>query len=413
MNWNSIYGKLGLSRKKYSFYEGSYSYSDPVRGKVAGKIPPSKLGWGKRAVEMRANKTHFDRFENDTLGLNDIMVKYGVNSAFEKIKTDVLVCGVGFLAFSGDRVVPFTAEEATGTYDWYRQNLKNGIAVFRESTSNNGLSKTAPDSWIRYDQDRTIIYSESAAEGEMLDNPTGRPLMGLLTHNATTRQPFGHTVLSAAARSAIIDGSRAVRQAMVAAYHYNMKVDVILGADNETPVDTVEGQAGDILKIGPNENGQIPQIGELAQHAMAPFTDTVMLAARNFCSDTDLNLANLGISTDAPQSTEALEIVGDDLKDDIMEWQRELGEQLKYFAVTLYMYENNLKELDENLQEKVDAIAPVWMPIYRADVSKFGDGLTKVAQQAPEIVKARSVWRNLGLSSEEIDMIISSASTNS
>ena len=171
----------------------------------------------------------------------------------------------------------------------------------------------------------------------------------------------------------------------------------------------METRTGSVLKVGPNENGQIPQIGEFAQHAMAPFTDTVMIAARNFCADTKLSLANLGIDTNAPQSTEALDIVNDDLKDDILDWQQELGEQLKYFAVTLYMYENGIHVIDDNLQAKIKATKPIWLPVYKADVSKFGDGLTKIAQQAPNIIKARSVWRNLGLSSTEIDEIINSA----
>lgn len=196
---------------------------------------------------------------------------------------------------------------------------------------------------------------------------------------------------------------------MIAAHHYNTKVDVILGADNDSAIDIIEGQTGDTLKIGPNENGQIPQIGEFAQHAMQPFNDTILTAARNFCSDTKLSLANLGISSDAPQSTEALEIVNDDLRDSILAWQNELAEQLKYFGVTLWMYENDVRVLDENILEEIKAIRPVFLSVYRQDVSKFGDGLVKITQHAPGIVKSRSLWRNLGLTSQEIDEVIASA----
>ena len=61
------------------------------------------------------------------------------------------------------------------------------------------------------------------------------------------------------------------------------------------------------------------------------------------------------------------------------------------------------------MKEKIRATEPVFMPIYRQDVSKFGDGLTKIAQNAPEIVEARSIWRNIGLTSEEIDRVVNSA----
>lgn len=412
MDWNAINNKLNCSKTKYSFYFGDYEYQDYSKGKMAKRIPKQQVGWGRRAVDIRANKTKFDRFENDTLGLNELFTKYKVKEAFDKIKDDVLVCGCGFLAVNGNRVFPFTAEEATGTFSWFDQNLKDGVAVFRTATKKRYNAPRRPDAFVEYLPDRTIAHE--FVDGEEIIttaiNGSGRPLMGLLTHKSTTKRPFGQSVLTKAARSAIVDASRTVRQAMIAAYHYNTKVDVILGADSETAVDNIESQTGDVLKIGPNENGQIPQIGEFAQHAMAPFTDTILTSARNFCSDTKLSLVNLGISTDAPQSTEALEIINDDLRDDILCWQSELAEQLKYFGVTLWMYENNVRTIDSNLMNKIEAIKPVFLSVYRQDVSKFGDGLMKLAQQAPDIVKSRSLWRNLGLSSEEIDQVI--ASTN-
>lgn len=408
MNWTKLYALMQLSRGKYPFYEGNFSYSDFNSSRIARRLPKSRVGWGRRAVDMRANKTWFDRFENDTMGLNELFNEYHGPAAFNKLKTDVLAAGVGFLAFADDRIMPFTALEGTGTYNWREQNLKTGIAVFRENTNRNTYPvRQAPDNFIYYTQDTTAIYQDNAVT--TVANPVGRPLMAMLTHKSTTKQPFGRSVLSGPARDAIIDASRTRRQAMIAAYHYNTKVDVLLGVDNETAVDTIERESGDVLKVGTNENGQIPQIAEFAQHAMAPFNDSILMAARDFCADTKLNLTNLGLSNNAPQSPEALEIVGDDLRDDITEWQTEIGEQLKYFTVTLWMMKNGVTEIDANLQQKIDAITVAWLPIFRADVGKFGDGLNKIAQSAPAIVKQRSIWKNLGLTSTEIDSVIASA----
>lgn len=410
MDWNKIQSKLNSSRTNYSFYFGDYEYQDYSKGKMARRIPKQQVGWGKRAVEIRANKTKFDRFENDTLKFNELFAKYGVLEAFDKVKEDILVCGCGFLAVNGNKVLPFTAEEATGTFDWFSQNLKDGVAVFRGTVKKDYRGMQPPDGFIEYLQDFTIGHYP---DGRVLMEPniTGRPLMGLLTHKAITKRPFGQSVLTKAARSAIIDASRTIRQAMIAAYHYNTKVDVLLGVDSDTPVNKVESQVGDVLQVGPNGDGNIPQIGQFAQHAMTPFSDTILTAARNFCSDTKLSLVNLGISTDAPQSTEALEIINDDLRDDILAWQNELAQELKYFALTLWMHDNEVRTLDSNVMEKYKATKPVFMSVYRQDVAKFGDGLTKLAQQAPQIVKSRSLWRNLGLTSEEIDAVVASTDT--
>ena len=405
MNWGAIYKVISRSKSKYLFYEGKFSYADLETSKIACRIPKQRVGWGRRAVEMRANKTHFDRFENDTIGLNEVFNELRGPEAFNKLKEDLLVCGVGFLALAGDRVMPFTALEATGTYDWREQNLKDGIAIYREYTNMNLGSVNAPDSYVQYKPDVTIYVDKNSVT--QTDNVTGRPLMTLLTYRSTVKQPFGRTVLSAPARDAMIEASRTVRQAAIAGYHYNAKVDVILGADSETEVDTIKSQTGDVLKIGTNDNGQIPQIGQFAQHAMAPFNDSILIAARNFLTETKLNLSNLNISTSAaPTSPEELEIVGDDLRDDITEWHKEVGEQLKHFAMTLWMNKNSVTTIDTNLHQKLAAIKVAWLPIFKPDVSKFGDGLNKIADKAPAIVRQRSIWRNAGLTSREIDDVI-------
>ena len=405
MDWGNIRGRLGRSNEKYRFYFGDYTYNDPTNTKVASLIGRAHVGWGKRAVEMRANKTHFDCFENDTMGLNELFAKYRVKEALDMVKEDVLVGGCGFLVLAGDRVMPFNSQEATGTFDWHEQNLKDGVAVFRDETKR--IKGEMPNAYMKFTANETTSVEDGVVT--ITPNVIGRPLMGVLTHKSTTMRPFGRSVLSKPARDAIVDASRTVRQAMIAAHYYNSKVDVLLGVDGSNDVNTLDRKTGDVLMVGTNEEGQMPQIGEFAQHAMAPFNDTIMTAARNFCSDTKLSLVNLGITSDAPQSTEALEIVNDDLRDSIQEWHRELGEQLKYFAVTLWMYENEIRNIDDNLRERIEATVPVWKSIYRTDISKAGDGIMKLAQIAPNIVESRTIWRNLGLTSAEIDNAIQSA----
>lgn len=411
LDWKLINSMCRRSAEKYSFYLGNYKCVDFAHGKVASQIPIATIGWGSRAVEMRSNKTTFDCFENDDLHLTEIAERYKLYDALNKIKEDVLVAGCGFLAVVDDTILPFTAEQATGTYDWKQQNLRKGVAIFSESsTSRPGLEADIPDEFVIYEPDRTIIRRGN--ERAVQENRSGRPLMVVLTYRATTKKPFGNSVLNHSARCAIIDATRTNRQAMIAAHLYNTKVDAILGIDEDTNVDRVEGQTGDTITISTNKDGQIPQIGEFAQHQMAPFEDTIMISARNFCSATKLVLSNLGLQSDAPQNPEALEIVSDDLRDDIVQWQHELGEQLKYLCLTIFMKENGVTSIDANLRQKYNATVPAFKPTYRTDTSKFGDGLFKIGQQAPGALLARNLWRNFGLSSAEIDTAIESVRNN-
>lgn len=414
MNWTQINQNCMKSADKYKFYFGTYEFQDFGKGSIAKQLPVSTIGWGSRAVEMRANKTTFDCFENDDLKLTEIARKYHVYEAVNRVKEDILVAGCGFIGLVGDRVLPFTAEEASGLFDWREQNLSFGAAKFSNKIKEKGVytERSTPEDYIIYEKDRTRTHRDGDKAETTYPNPTGRPLMGLLTYHSTVKRPFGNSVLNQAARSAIIDASRTTRQAMISAYYYNSKVDVILGADSETPVERVEAQTGDILKIGPNSDGETPKLGEFAQHAMTPFTDTINIAARNFCTATKLTLSNLGLSSGAPQSPEALEIVSDDLRDDIFQWHRDLGEQIKYFCMTLFMYENGLSRIDERLMDLYNATVPVFKPTYRSDVSKVGDGIFKMAEKAPGVLMSRALWRNLGLDSADIDAAVDSAEKN-
>ena len=409
MNWKTVYPLLNKSAEKYSFYDGNYSYEDFDNGSLGTRFK-SHIGWARRAIDMRANKTHFDTFENDTIGLKDIYDEFAVGDALDMIMKDIPICGVGFLALAGDRVMPFTAEEATGTYSWYTSNLKSGFAMFRQNVKGNSLTNE-PLSYMQFDADKTITVDDG--NKTVAVNKTGRPLIGMLTHHATTKQPFGYSAIPKTAREAIISASRTVRQMEIAGYHYNMKVNVILGVDNESQPKKVEMKSGEALLVSPNEDGQIPQIGQFAQHAMAPFNDEILSFAKNFCADTKLNLANLGMSTSAPQSAEALDIVSDDLSDDITEWQNEMGRQLKYFVVTLWMLKNGVSSIDSNLAAKIRAIKPVWKPMFRVDVAKVGDGINKVAQLEKSVLTTRSIWRELGFDSKDIDTIVTNANNSS
>lgn len=396
-------------REKYTFYDGDFSFSDPGIDANFASFS-NRVGWAHRAVDMMSNKTHIDRFENDTLGFNELFLKYRGHQAFEKIKSDILVAGVSFMAFTGKRIVPFTALEATGTFDWNEDNIDQGVAVFRENTSSNSLN--SPDAYMIFRQNETIAFEGGDKDGVIVMNQTGRPLMTLLTHKSSTRRPFGHSVITQAVRDSIVGASRTTKQSEIASHYYNTKVRAILGVDPETDVNKLETRTGDMLMIGTNENGNVPSIGEFSQHALAPFKDQISIFAQNFCSETKLTMSDLGIATNAPQSPESLKIAKDDFMDEVHEWQTEIGNQLKYFMTTIYMFENNISQIDDNLRAKIDAINLVWMPIYRDDVSKFGDGLQKSAAVAPAIAKARSLYANAGFTSSEIDEIVASAKEN-
>ena len=169
----------------------------------------------------------------------------------------------------------------------------------------------------------------------------------------------------------------------------------------------LEAALGKIWAITKDEDGEHPEIGQLAQMSINQFSDQKKDLARDFCAETALTLRNLGYETSNPTSAESLSAMSDDLLLEAQECQTELGRQFKEIAISMRQMLNGNSEIPARLLE----IVPTWKPIFQLDVGSAGDALYKLFQIMPELQGTTTAYKMLGMSTRDAEELAEKART--
>ena len=375
------------------------------------------VGWASRAVNTLSDRINFDGFANDYAGVNDLLDDIGAFSVFAKAKVDALVAGCSFIAVlpTNDSVemLPFTATEATGNIDQRTGLLDSGIAVLRwyqynkENAYSNGWSKVGliPADYVLFTTDYTAYFVDGRLAWVM-DNPTGRPLLHVLTHRQSADRPFGKSRVSNTARRIIDEVGRLKVRYEIAAEFYSTPQRYVNGlADGSVDSAQLESALGKIWAITKDEDGEKPEIGQLQQMTINQFSDQKKDLARDFCAETALTLRNLGYETANPTSAESLKSMSDDLLLEAQACEAELGREFKEIAISARMVLEGISEVPESLKE----IEAAWKPIFQLDIGSAGDAAYKLIQAMPELAGTTTLYRMLGMNIREAEALAEKA----
>ena len=378
------------------------------------------VGWASRAVNTIADRLNFDGFAKDNFGINDLFFRTGANAVLNKAKTDALIAGCSFVAIMPDRngsvkLLPFTATEATGVIDQRTGLLDTGLAVVRwypfddKFSAWNEWSKVGliPADYILFTKDFTAYFRNQQLV-EIAENPTGRPLLHVLTHRQSADRPFGKSRISNTVRRIVDEVGRLKIRYEIAAEFYSAPQRYVNGLAEGTMEDAnLESALGKVWGITKDEDGEHPEIGQLAQMSINQFSDQKKDLARDFCAETALTLRNLGYETANPTSAESLSAMSDDLLLEAQESQQELGREFKEIAVSMRML------LDSNSQvpDRLDEIEPVWKPLFQIDIGSAGDAVNKLVQAMPELSGTTTLYRMLGMSIKDAEALSKSKSS--
>lgn len=398
-------------QNKYAYYEADHDTRD------FGISTPKKMvhhrpgiGWASRAVNTLSDRLVFDGFAKDEFGINNLFSKINAFSVIGQGKHDGLIAGCAFVVISDDPdsdrkvLVPYTAEEATGCIDSVSGLLKEGLAVTRwaiPSKKKKGVP-FSPADYIVYTRDFSAIFI-SRQLVEIIPNPTGRCLMQPLTHRASARQPLGKSRLTKTVRRIIQEVGRQKRREEIAEEFYSLPQRYLNGlAEGAKKDSALDSAIGKVWAITKDEEGDKPEIGQLAQMSIDQFETAKKDKARDFCAETALTLRNLGYETANPTSAESLSAMSDDLLLEATNTQGEMGEQIKQIAITLYMAMNGVNEVPTAL----DNLTPAWKPIFQVDVGAAGDAVFKLQQAMPELIGTVAGYRMLGIGIREAEELV-------
>ena len=370
------------------------------------------VGWASRAVNTIGDRLNFDGFANDEYGVNDLFDKSGANAILNKAKTDALIAGCSFIALLPRdgyiELLPFTATEATGEIDERTGLLSTGLAVVawdsytdpvRQDMQGWGKVGLIPRDFFVFGRTWTARY-KSGNLVEVVVNPTGRPLLHVLTHRQSADRPFGKSRITNTVRRIVDEVGRLKVRYEIAAEFYSTPQRYINGLAEGTEGNAkLETALGKIWAITKDEDGEHPDIGQLPQMTINQFSEQKKDLARDFCAETALTLRNLGYETANPTSAESLSAMSDDLLLEAQESQEELGREFKEIAISMRMLLNS----NDSVPATLENIKPVWKPLFQIDFGSAGDAAYKLIQAMPELAGTTTLYRMLGMSIREAE----------
>ncbi len=409
-----LQSKSSKVEKKYEYYNGDndvrdFGISTPIQ---LANLRPG-IGWASRAVNTLSDRVVFDGFGRDTFGVNDYFTDIGAWSVINKSKHDAFIAGCSFVGIADNAVgaanpkilVPFTAAEATGVVDQRTGLLKYGLAVTKW-----GVAKPKKLN-VRYEAVDYMVFTpnftaifESRTISEVIPNPTGRCLLHPITHRSSADRPLGKSRLTNTARRIIQEVGRLKRREEIAEEFYSLPQRYINGlAEGAKKDDALDSAIGKVWAITKDEDGDKPEIGQLAQMSINQFETAKKDKARDFCAETALTLRNLGYETGNPSSPESLAAMSDDLLLEAQNSQTEMGEQIKQIAITLRMSIDRVNAVPDGLKDLI----PSWKPIFQVDIGAAGDALFKLFQTMPELQGTMASYRLLGIGIREAEELMS------
>lgn len=403
------------AQDKYDYYNADndsrdYGIAMPQQMK---NIRPG-VGWAGRAVNILSDRVVFDGFANDTFSINQMLDDINALPVINKAKHDAFIAGCAFVAIADNPdpeidqkiLVPFTALEATGIVDQTTGLLKYGLAVTRwEAPAPLTKKKPSvvfqPKDYILFRRDYTAIF-EGGQIAQILPNNTGRTMLQPITRRSSADRPLGKGRVSNVVRRIVNEVVRVKRRYEVAGEFYSIPQRYITGlAEGAEKDDKLDSAIGMVWTITRDEDGEKPDIGQLAQMTINQFSENKKDLARDFCAETALTLRNLGYETGNPTGADALEAMSDDLILEAQSAQNEMGEQIKQIAITLRM------AIDDNDQvpAALKAMVPAWKPIFRVNIGEAGDAMFKLFQAMPELVGTLQGYQMLGVSLRQAEQL--------
>jgi len=395
---------------KYEYFDADndirdYGISTPIK---MVHLKPG-IGWASRCITTLSDRVVFEGFVGDRFGINAYLESINGLRVINNLTDDTYIGGCSFVAVTDDLetdkkiLVPFTAQEATGSVNQTTGLLDYGLAVTRLAKPEPKNKKVGvlfnPADYIVFTPSYTALFFDRVLT-EIIPNPTGRTLLHPLTRRASVRRPLGKSRISNTVRRIIQEVGRLKRREEIAEEFYSLPQRYITGlAEGVKKDDKLDSAIGKVWVITKDEDGEKPDIGQLAQMSIDQFETAKKDKARDFCAETGLTLRNLGYETNNPSSAESLVAMSDDLLLEATNSQDELGKQIKEIAITLR------QAIDENDQVPDDlrGIVPAWKPVFEVNIGAVGDGVFKLFESMPELQGTIAGYRFLGISIKEAE----------
>ena len=394
--------KLFRNQLKMRYYNGKNVLKD-----FGISIPPSLLnvetvvGWPQKAVDMMAVRSRFDGFtasSTDTQALLErISAKSRLKARYRPTVQSQLIHSCAFATVGVDedsqpRVDLHSAEVAAARWDEAKGRLAYGMVI-------NWFKDGAPVDISLYTEDACVHVWDTGLgfwDWEAEPISMGRPTMEVFAYRPTYEKPLGQSRITRAVMSITDSAVREALRTEISAEFFTSPQKFLLGADSEAFATTTKWEAyiGNIFAVGRDEDGNLPQFGQLSQGSMQPHTDYMRSLAARFSGETNIPISTLGVIHDQPASAEAIYAANEALVidcEDLNDNNRDSLTSIARMAIAAALD----TPLDELPEEYLDFTANFRNPAMPSVVSQT-DAMTKLAAVVPGFAGTDVFWEQVG-----------------
>lgn len=398
--------KIGRNRLKMRYYNGRNVLKD-----FGISIPPQLLtvetivGWPQKAVDTMAVRCRFDGFtanDAETQELLDGVDKRSrLRVKYRQATQSTLIHSCSFATvtmdeYSRSRIDFYDAEHAAARWDDAQGRIAYGMVItaFRD-----GMPCEA------------TMYTDNAAvhlwltdygwwDWEAQPYRMGRPAMEAITYRPTFKKPFGQSRINRAVMSITDSAVREALRTEISAEFFTSPQKYLLGADENAFAKKTKWEAyiGNIFAVGRDENGDVPEFGQLSQGSMQPHTDYMRSLAARFSGETNVPISTLGVIHDQPASAEAIYAASEPLIIECEDFNDSARDSLKTLACMAIA-----GELDVALDE-LDAAQTDFMPDFRnpamPSVVSQTDAMVKIASVVPGFAGTDVFFEQIGFAED-------------
>lgn len=400
--WNM---KLGRNLIKYRYYNGKNVLKD-----FGISIPPSLLnvetvvGWPQKAVDSMAVRCRFDGFKSadaEVQGELDALSRRSrLNVKFRQAAESALIhsCCFATVNTEGDlaRIDFWSAENAAARWDDAAGRIAYGITI-------DGFDDGTPSAITLYATDAVVkAWATGSGFWEWGFQPIsmGRPTMVSFAYRPTFRKPFGQSRITRAVMSITDSAVREALRTEISAEFFTSPQKYLLGADPEAFEKTTKWEAyiGNIFAVGRDENGDIPQYGQLSQGSMQPHTEYMRSLAARFSGETNVPISQLGVIHDQPASAEAIYAANEPLIIECEDFNEGSRDSLRMLALMAMAAEHGVP-LDDLDARYLDFTVNFANPAMPSIVSQT-DAMVKLAASVPGFAGTDTFWEQVGFSED-------------
>ena len=398
--------KIWRNRLRMRYYNGKNVLKD-----FGISIPPQLLnvetivGWPQKAVDTMAVRCRFDGFtanDSSTQAMLDAVDNRSrLRVKYRQATQSTLIHSCSFATVTADesgksRIDFYSAENAAARWDDAKGRIAYGMTV-------DAFDNGAPVELTLYTDNAAVHVWRN--DGGFWDwyaemYRMGRPTIEAFVYRPTFNKPFGQSRINRAVMSITDSAVREALRTEISAEFFTSPQKYLLGADENAFAKRTKWEAyiGNIFAVGRDENGDLPQFGQLSQGSMQPHTDYMRSLAARFSGETNVPISTLGVIHDQPASAEAIYAASEPLIIECGDFNDSARDSLKTLAMMAIAGELDVP-FDEIPDEYTDFVPNFRNPAMPSVVSQT-DAMVKIASVVPGFAGTDVFFEQIGFAED-------------